>query len=321
MEWLKKNYDIALLAFGAFVISTSSLFLYFQIQSGNTFENKQTNNLSSSTKINEPNFAAVADAEKMLSNPTTWADNSANGAERGSLFVSRPYLLKDDKLIDPIEGNEQLHPPITNAWLIKYNLNYADPTIKDQDMDGDGFTNLEEFTADPQTDPCDKISVPPSILKLRFVKFEAKPFRLEFKGDTGDGDEFQIKAKELKGPAKSQFKRIGDIIEGAPYKIIKYAKKETINQNDLNVDVSELTIQNIDTDEQIILVKNEEKNDPTSFGEFLNVLTNETFRLKKGDPIILPDNQNLKLIEISGSDAQFLDSGTGKIISVRKVEN
>ena len=323
MDWLKKNYDIAALALGTIVILTSSIFLFLEIQSGTAFENKQTNNFVSTAKTNEPNFAAITAAEKILANPTTWADKSQNGAERGSLFVSRPYLVKDEKLIDPIEGNEQLHPPITNAWLIKYNLNYADPTIKDQDTDGDGFTNLEEFTADPQTDPRDKNSAPSSMSKLKFVKFEAKPFRIEFKGDpSGEGLDFQIKVKELKGSAKSQYKKIGELIEGAPYKIINYEKKEEVNDKGLAIDASELTIQNTDTDVKIILVKNKEGNDPTSFGEFLNLLTNETIRLKKGDSFVIkPDNKNLKLTDITENEAQLLDTASGKITTIKKLEN
>ena len=323
MDWLKKNYDIALLALSTLVILTSSVFLFLELQSGTAFQNTKPDNFSSSTKTNEPNFAAITSAEAILANPKIWGDKSSNGGERGSLFVSRPYLVKEEKLIDPIEGNEQLHPPITNAWLIKYGLNYADSTIKDQDSDGDGFTNLEEFNADPQTDPRDKISAPSSLAKLKLIKFEAKPFRIEFKGDpSGEGLEFQINAKELKGSAKSQYKKIGEIIDDAPYKIIKYEKKDGFNQNGLAFDASELTIQNTDTDVKIILVKNKEGNDPTSFGEFLNLLTNETVRLKEGDSFIIqPDNKNLKLIKISESEAQFQDMASGKITPIRKLEN
>jgi hypothetical protein len=322
MDWLKKNYDIALLGLGTLVILISSVFLFLEIQSGTAFQNSETNNFSSSTKTNEPNFAAISSAESMLANPMTWGDKSPKGGERGSLFVSRPYLVKEDKLIDPIEGNEQLHPPITNAWLIKYGLNYADSTIKDQDSDGDGFTNLEEFNADPQTDPRDKVSTPSSISKLKLVKFEAKPFRIEFKGDpSGEGVEFQINAKELKGSAKSQYKKIGEIIDGAPYKIIKYEKKDGLNDKGLAIDASELTIQNTDTDVKIVLVKNKEGNDPTSYGEFLNLLTNETIRLKEGDSFVMqPNNKNMKLIKISEYEAQIQDMASGKISTIGKWE-
>jgi len=322
MDWLKKNYDIALLALGTLVILTSSVFLFFKLQSGTAFQNTPANHFSSSTKTNEPNFAAITSAETILANPTTWGDKSPNGGERGSLFVSRPYLVKDDKLIDPIEGNEQLHPPITNAWLIKYGLNYADSTIKDQDSDGDGFTNLEEFNADPQTDPRDKGSAPSPISKLKLVKFEAKPFRIEFKGDpSGEGVEFQINAKELKGSAKSQYKKIGEIIDGAPYKIIKYEKKDGVNDKGLAIDASELTIQNTDTDVKIVLIKNKESNDPTSFGEFINLLTNEKVRLKEGDSFVMqPGSKNLKLIKISQHEAQLQDMASGKITTIGKWE-
>ena len=322
MDWLKKNYDISLLALVTIVLLASAGLVFVQSPVAPVTIGAATPASNSKETIPPPDFDAITKAQAIVASPKLWNEKSADGRERGALFVSRPYLLKDGKLIDPIEGQEQLHAPITNAWLIKYSLNYAEINIKEQDPDNDGFTNLEEFEA--QTDPTDPASAPPAIYKLKLVKYEAKPFRLLFQGDpSGDGVEFQINAKELKGSAKTQFKRIGERIENAPYKILKYEKKEVVNERTTAMDdVSELIVQNTETEATIVLVRNKETNDPTSFGEFLNLLNNETFRLKKGEEFtVKPDvNTSLKLIDISNESAQIQDVNSGKTYTIRRLD-
>ena len=320
MDWLKKNYDISLLALVTISLLASAGLVFVQSPVAPVTIGAATPASNSKETIPPPDFDAITKAQAFVASPKLWNEKSADGRERGALFVSRPYLLKDGKLIDPIEGQEQLHAPITNAWLIKYSLNYAEINIKEQDPDNDGFTNLEEFEA--QTDPTDPASAPPAIYKLKLVKYEAKPFRLLFQGDpSGDGVEFQINAKELKGSAKTQFKRIGERIENAPYKILKYEKKEVVNERTKVMDdVSELVVQNTETEAAIILVRNKETNDPTSFGEFLNLLNNETIKLKKGEEFtVKPDvNTSLKLIDISNESAQIQDVNSGKTYTIRR---
>ena len=322
MDWLKKNYDISLLALVTIVLLASAGLVFVQSPVAPVTIGAATPASNSKETIPPPDFDAITKAQAIVASPKLWNEKSADGRERGALFVSRPYLLKDGKLIDPIEGQEQLHAPITNAWLIKYSLNYAEINIKEQDPDNDGFTNLEEFEA--QTDPTDPASAPPAIYKLKLVKYEAKPFRLLFQGDpSGDGVEFQINAKELKGSAKTQFKRIGESIENAPYKILKYEKKEVVNERTKVMDdVSELVVQNTETEADIILVRNKETNDPTSFGEFLNLLNNETIKLKKGEEFtVKPDvNTSLKLIDISNESAQIQDVNSGKTYTIRRLD-
>jgi hypothetical protein len=270
---------------------------------------------------------AVRQAAVLTDSPAKWksvSDLPEGTPERGSLLVSRRYLLKDGKLIDPLsEGSEQLHPPITNDWLLANGLDYTDMSIKEKDSDGDGFSNLEEF--EKKTNPNDPKDAPASFNKLKLVGFKPVPFRLEFKGDpSGDGKEFQINLKDLKGSARSQYRKIGDQIEGAPYKILKYESKESTERN-LTVNVSELTVQNTETGESIVLVYNKEANDPTSYGTFRNLLApgDADFTLKKGEEFtIKPDiTRKLKLIDITATKAQIRDISTGDIFSVLSNES
>ena len=323
MDRVKKHYDIALLALATLVLAANAVLVHLSSTA-----------VSSSISIppvpppsndfQAPDLAAIEAAKTAAAQPATWTHNSTSDSQ-GSLFVSRTYILgKDDagalRLVDPIEGGENLHPPITNAWLIRYDLDYSDSGIKDRDNDGDGFSNLEEFSADPQTDPTDPASTPPSFTKLQLLAFQPKPFRLVFKGDGGtDGNEFQINFKDLKGTARTQYKKAGEKIDGAPYKIVSYKAIPGPNGVNASDDKSELVIENLETGETLVLVYNQELDDPTSFGEFRNQLTGETFTLKKGEEFSLPPGSDkFKLIDIDSTSAQIQDAATGRTSKVVK---
>jgi hypothetical protein len=274
------------------------------------------------------NLDAIRQASALADSPSKWkapTDLTAGSAERGSLLVSRRYLLKDGKLIDPLaEGSDQLHPPLTNDWLLANGLDYTDMNIKEKDADGDGFSNLEEF--EKKTNPNDPKDAPASFNKLKLVGFKPVPFRLEFKGDpSGEGKEFQINLKDLKGSARSQYRKIGEQIEGAPYKILKYEAKPGPNGVNASGDLSELTVQNTETGDSIVLIFNKETNDPTSFGTFRNLLApgDADFTLKKGEEFtIKPDTtRKLKLVDITPAKAQIRDISTGDIFSVLSTDS
>lgn len=314
MDWAKKNYDTLVLGVCMSLLVLNAAYLYFESSAFTDSLPTASTSTPNKSLATSPETQSIEEARSITEKPVFWNEKSSSNNERGNLLVSRLYILKADKLIDPIEGQEQLHPPITNAWLIKFGLNYADVNVKDQDPDGDGFTNLEEYK--DKSDPTDKVSTPPKFTKLRFDKFEQKPFMLVFKGNPdGEGKEFQINANN----ARTQFKRINETIDGAPYKIIAYAKKES-EKNGVPIDVSELTVENTETQVSIVLVVKKETNDPTSFGEFFNVLTNEKFRLQKGEEFTLkPDvNTKFKLIDISPTEAKIQDVATGTTSTLSK---
>jgi hypothetical protein len=321
MNWVKQIYDIVLLVVATLLLVSNAGWIAMNRMEPADIQVALT--IPKENAIPFLNFDAVRQAAGLAESPAKWKSSSElpeGTPERGSLLVSRRYLLKDGKLIDPLaEGSEQLHPPISNDWLLANGLDYTDMNIKEKDADGDGFSNLEEF--DKKTNPNDSKDAPASLNKLKLVSFNPVPFRLEFKGDpSGEGKEFQINLKDLKGSARSQYRKIGEQIEGAPYKILKYEFKEGPNERGVTVNLSELTLQNTETGNTIILTFNKEKNDPTSFGTFRNLLAPEDadFTLKEGEEFtIKPDiTRKLKLIDIEATKAQIRDISTGDIFSV-----
>jgi hypothetical protein len=311
MDWLKTNYDKAALLAGALAALLCGTLVILGINSlPEAFANRDSSKPKDNT-IKPPAVEKIEEASSVLAKPTNWSSHE------GSLFVSRQYILKDGKLFDPIEGGEAIHPPIPNAWLIKYDLDFATMSIKEQDADNDGFSNLEEFEAG--TDPTQKVSTPPFYTKLRLDKYIAIPFRLIFTGTPDEGQTFTINSKDLK--SRTQFRQIGEMIEGSPYKIVKFEKKSEV-RDEIERDISELTIENTETGQKLVLIVNKESNDPTSFAEFQYLLDGKNFKVKKDDTFELQPEKDrkYKLIDITEQEAVIQDVTSGEQFKIPKLK-
>ncbi len=307
MDWVKQNYERALLGVAAIALLACSVLVILKAQSFPTlFEGRNSTKPKDNTIKPYPVEALTAASERVASTPK-WRDHDA------SLFVSLPYVLKEVEdtqgntswtPINPMESPEPLHPPIKNSWLIKYNLPWWDRDVKEQDPDEDRFSNIDEYNAG--TDPKDKTSVPPYYTKLLLKKFISVPFRLKFTGTPDDGQTFSI--NPLDGNRRTQMLPIGEIIAGTPYKIISYTSKmETVNE--IERDISELTVENTETGKKVVLIRGKEANDPTSFAEFEYRYDNSVFKVKKDDEFALtPETgHKYKLIDINAAEALIQD--------------
>jgi hypothetical protein len=210
--------------------------------------------------VPQPSSSAV-EGLNLLKKPVSWRARE-DGA---SPFISRPYLLKDGKLIDPMEGDEPLYPPVPNKWLVDHQLDYSDVNILERDPKQKGFTVRDEFEAG--TDPNNPNQFPPLRTKLSFSDGDIRKIRytLEFL-DTEENEgktEFELRPKEpIPNPEKgnrpdtsSRIVAKGGTIPGVPFlKVVDYQKKQkTIN--DTEYDVSELTLENTITGEHQTLIK------------------------------------------------------------------
>ncbi len=301
MDWLRRNFDKAILMIaGIALLASCGLIINSVLSFPNHFTGRNGPKAPDNAIKTLPTGTLTAASEKVKS-PQNWLGHD------GSLLVSRPYVLVDGALIDPLEGNKNLHEPIKNSWLIKHDLSYWESTIKEQDPDGDRFSNLEEYLGG--TDPRDKNSLPPFYTKLRLLRFISKPFRLIFTGSPDDGQTFTINARDRGG--RTRFLEKGQMIEGTPYKVISYEKKMEL-KNEIEIDISTLSIENTQTGQKIVLVANREANDPTSYGEFLYLYDNSKFTVKKDDEFALPPetDRKYKLIDISEKEAVIQDQQT-----------
>ena len=271
-----------------------------------------------------------------LKKPPVWTVRE-DGA---SPLVSRPYLLRDGKLIDPMEGTEPLYPPVPNQWLIDHQLDYTDVNILERDPKHKGFTVKEEFEAG--TDPNNPKQFPPLYSKLGYSANDIRKsnYTLEFQGEEENEGrkEYLIRPfQPLPNPAKgnrpdNSVRAVvkGDTVPGAPFlKVVDFIpKKKTIN--DTEYDVSELILENTLTGERHALVqrstsreyrkKTIELVESVTFHYQLAGAPQEDITVERGKELTLGSldktyTENYKLVDFS-SEGILLNKG-GKSFTVK----
>jgi len=201
--------------------------------------------------------------------------------------------------------NTEIHPPVPNEWLDQFGLPIADADVLTQDPDGDGFTNLDEWQF--HTNPTDKNSHPEYLTKLKMKSFAREPFRMRF--DSWVGDTYGINTTDLKEP--TQFLKLGDTIHGTEFKIVKFTEKHDTNKYGTKMDVSELTLENRETHEQLSLVKEKIMTSPESVANFVYEWgERREFAVKKGQEFCLKPEEQIKykLVDVLPSRAVIVDT-------------
>lgn len=328
MDWIKKNHEKFSLLLLSLALFGVSVFLVLNARSFLTVFDSIRGNVVHSTNIPALETGRMEDAKVELRKSSVWTGH------RGSLFVSRKYLIKDGVLYDPLEGETNgvpLHPPIPNAWFFKYNLDILDSDILDQDPDGDGFTNLEEWKnlkgdGSDATDPTNKNSHPPYYTKLRLERYIREHFLMLFAAYDGDPAKpesltFQINAITAGKP--SQFLKLGEIIAGTKFKITKFEQKKEIDpKTSAERDVSEVTAENTETGDKVVLVLEKLADSPDSYALFKYVWNNTELKVKKDKEFSLKPEDDLKykLVDIKEQEAVIENLKTHEQIKVPHLE-
>lgn len=301
-SFFTSRYHLILLGASVLVAIACAAFLYVHsLDFENSFKN-------SPLSAKAPAYASPASVNgtndlELLKKGGNWPIRT-DGA---SPFVSRPYILKEGKLIDPLEGDEPLYPPVPNKWLVEHQLDYTDMNILDRDPRHKGFTVREEFEAG--TDPNNPNQYPPLFTKLLFDDSSVRKttYFLEFQGieENGGKKEYQIRPTQpLPNPARggkpdtsSRAVMMGDTIPGVPFlKLEGYQeKKKTIA--DTEYDFSELTLLNTLTGAHYVLIqKNSSREyrktpieivENVAFNYQLTGVPAETIVAKQGDELKL----------------------------------
>ena len=172
------------------------------------------------------------------------------------VFVSAQlvYLPENAEPVQPLDPKMVTEDGIGVGWKIQHGFDPADPAVKDEDPDVDGFTNLEEFLA--KTDPTKKEDSPAKESKLKSrsgepvamavsfpeksgglysIRFQVGTKRREFKGKPGDHfwvmagpDGVEIYREEEKGKmdeARAKAKEAGLNSHVIPLKFLSYQEK------------------------------------------------------------------------------------------------
>lgn len=307
MDWLRTNYDrVALIVAALFLAISAAMILQNALQFGDNFAAIQS---APPPKAAAPPPKAVEleRALQKLKQPAQWTTSGRSG-----LFVPEKHFIAANGLPATLQTTE-VHPPVPNEWLDQFGLPIADADVLTQDPDNDGFNNLEEWQG--HTNPTDPKSHPAYITKLKMRSFVQEPFKLVF--SSWVEDTFAINTSDLREP--TQFVKIGDTIRGTKFKVAGFTEKYETNKYGTKVDVSELTLQNQDTGEQVGLVKEKIMISPESVANFTYPLGDRhEFAVKKDQEFSLkPDEQiKYKLVDVQPDRAVIVNEKTNERIEI-----
>jgi hypothetical protein len=298
MEWIKAHYDrVALIAAAIFLLVSAISIWWSAIRFGSNLTPQQA---APQKNASAPPMAIELDrAGEELQHPAQWKSSTRSG-----LFVPEKHFIGADGVPATLQ-NTQVHSPVPNDWFEQFNLPIQDADVLEQDPDGDGFPNLDEWQG--RTDPTDKDSHPEYLTKLHLVSASEEPFRYMF--SSWVGGTFAINAVDQSEP--TQFLKIGDVIRGTDFKIVKFTEKHDRNQYGTRVDVSELLLEHQESKAQVTLVKERVATSPQSVATFVyswggrrefEVRKDQEFSLKPVEEV------RYKLVDVESNKAVLVNT-------------
>jgi hypothetical protein len=299
IDWLKANYDRVVLMAAAVVLFISAIVIWW---SAIKFNNRLITSAAITAKTaSQPPVAAELDrAAQELQEPLHWKATTRSG-----LFVPEKHFIGPDGMPATLE-NTQVHSPVPNEWFEKYGLPIEDADALEQDPDKDGFTNLDEWQGN--TDPIKADSHPDYTTKLRLVSATEEPFRYTFSSRTRD--KFGINTIDESEP--TQFLKVGDVIRGTDFKIMKFTEKKERNKYGMKADVSELLLEHQGSHAQVTLVKGQIATSPQSVATFVYTWGGrKEFEVRKDQEFPLATaegNRTYKLLDVRPEKAVIVDT-------------
>ena len=301
IDWLKTNYDRAVLVAAAGILLISGLAIWWNaIQFNNRLITAPT--VAPKTASQPPVAVELDRAAQQLGQPLQWKASTRSG-----LLVPEKHFIGADGMPATLQ-NTQVHAPVPNEWLEKYALPIEDADALEQDPDKDGFANLDEWQGN--TDPTNAESHPEYTTKLRLVSSTEESFPYIFASRTKD--KFGINSVNESEP--TQFLKVGDIVRGTDFKIMKFTEKKERNQYGMKMDVSELLLEHQQNHAQLTLVKGQVATSPQSVARFLYTWGGrKEFEVRKDQEFPLPiagGNRTYKLIDVRPDKAVIVNTET-----------
>ena len=225
MEAIKTKYDrilLGLCALTAIVIGALLLMKILTFKDQFTAPPKPSKELAD---LGADKSANATQAIELLPKEVKREPLRLPGGRVAELFVSSPVVKTADGQVIPLldESAAPLRPPIANAWLYENELDLTRSDIAELDIDGDGYTNAEEFEG--KSNPRNRTDVPPFYTKLFYKECIKEPLSLKFA--IYNNGEIQLSRTEPK-PSKSAFLKVGEVFSVAPrFKITKVEMRES----------------------------------------------------------------------------------------------
>ncbi len=302
MDWVRTNYERAAVLAAALFLLICALLIFIGLGS---FDEKFSGLHNASALNNEiPNGRApeLAEAMHKLQTPPQWTFSGRSG-----LFVPEKHFIGEDGQPATLQ-HTLLHPPVPNEWLEEYGLPITEGDVLTQDADGDGFSNFDEWSG--HSHPTEKDSHPPYTFMLKLKSFAQEQFPLVFSSSIGDT--YAINNINPKIP--TQFLKVGDLVAGTKFKITGYSEKYEADQYGTRMDVSELTLEQVESHDKVTLVKEKTTTSPESIANFLYTWggTEQSFAVKKDGEFTLKPLEQIKykLLDVLRDKAIIINTQT-----------
>jgi len=191
---------------------------------------------------------------------------------------------------------------LTDDWEVKYGLDKYNAADAQGDSDGDGFIEIEEFSAG--TDPTDQASHPAYALKLRFIKRNEMAFPLIFQGVSEFSDGRRIFQLNSAKDGNSHFMVLGESVDGIVLQRFLPADEEL---PDRLVVVRESV--------EIILPKGRSVADPESHAELINIL-DRTRKIVTMGALLSLRNDEYTVLGVYADKVVIKELRSGKVYDV-----
>ena len=334
MDKIKQNYDrVLLIVFAIITLIACSMLIMKSFAVGQNFPDVPEGKGKS---FDEPASDKVAAAIGHVDKTMDWKPVKDNGSEKlFRLMASIPIVVRadDDTEIDLYDEGVPLREGLSNKYIIDHNLPYRRSDVASLDLDGDGFSNSEEFEQGG-TDPRDPKDFPDPTNKLVSTGFKSEPYVVTFSSEAG-GTDFSVKRV---APAAGQrlprdqawsvwvkmdeeFPKSGD--DANRFKVTNFGKKDVTNPRTgaVTKDASVLTIRDKTSGEDIELVRRDKVDIPVHSVTFLYTGPGappggDDFggkEFKKGDEFKLAGQDiTIKVEKVTETQAQLTATPAGK---------
>jgi hypothetical protein len=308
INWVKANYDRAIfIGAGAFLFISVIAILSDAIQLGSRLVAPRG---IPPKGASQPAVAVELDrAVEQLQKPSQW-----KSSRRSGLFVPERHFIGSDGMPATLE-NTQVHSPVPNEWFEKYGLTIEDADALEQDPDKDGFTNFDEWQGN--TDPVAPESHPDYTTKLHLLSASEEPFRYIFASRI----EQTFGINDIDQSEPTQFLKVGDVIRGTEFQIIRFTDKKEPNEFGVRTDVSELLLEHRQSHAQVTLVKGRVATSPQSVVTFVYTWAGrKEFEVRKDQEFSLATAQGsrkYKLVDVRPDKAVIVGTeNTGTPIEI-----
>jgi hypothetical protein len=201
------------------------------------------------------------------------------------------------------------------AWFKKHNLNLGDAAMLDEDPDGDGSTNRDEFLAD--TNPRDATSRPGVATGLRLKEFVRK--ELPFVLKSVEGETAQIERSD-DGAKRTETVKTGQPLKGSSYRVMRVQSRAMRDKDGNPVDGSRVTLEDSTTRQRVELIKDLPSRSSASYAVLTSADGAKTMTVHEGDTFTWPDQPavSYKVKDLRAEQVILEDLTNGKTVTVPK---